>query len=324
MVRWVVYLFLGSTLNLLTLRLFGEWFTLYFSTSYPYTLDLLLAILQLVTIPTLVFAVPILLSLMFTRFHPEKRLVPPLYIQIVTWGMFILVSYSFTFSFGVLLVVLAIYASLGGLTQDRIVVSITGLSADRDCVVCRAFEVASEPEKLVQILTRFKYLGVENKSQRKADGTIVLRSPKSHDYTTVMEIKQGAQPNESLLTVAFYEIGRYRLLRTEDLEEYAEIRTAYLRSVLSRDEYRIGLRDGPVNLTDPLIDSIVDECQGRLTANVKRMSKLAWLKLLAFASAVAVVALFLFYMKNYAEGFATLAIVLLYLAFDLPSRLRRD
>ena len=49
-----------------------------------------------------------------------------------------------------------------------------------------------------------------------------------------------------------------------------------------------------------------------------------WIKLFDFMGVVATVAVYLFYMKAYGNAIATVALILLYLAFDLPSRLSRD
>jgi hypothetical protein len=309
---------LGGAVNFAAIKLFEEWLPLFFSPR-----DLFWFVVGLVTVPTILFLVPIALSLGLTRLHPEKRLVPPLYIQLITFGAFLVTADYAAFPYLSLLMI-GLYASLGGLAQDKIVTAITGLSVDRDSIVCRAFEVASDSERVAQVLTKFRYVGVGRKLQRKTDGTIVLRSPKDVDYTTIMEIRQGAKSNQSLLSVAFFEKSRYYLRKTQDLEEYAEIRIAYLRSLFSRAEYCMQLHDAPPKIADPLLDSIIDEMQGILSLHVQRLSRLGWVKLFAFVGAVATVGVYLFYMKDYGSAVATIALILLYLAFELPSRLSRD
>jgi hypothetical protein len=300
------------------IKLFEEWLALFFSTH-----DLFWLVLGLVTVPIVLFLIPVVLSLALTRPHPEKRLVPPLYMEVITFGMFLVTVDYHGFPY-LALVMVGIYAGLGGLTQDRIVTSITGLSVDRDSIVCRVFYVAGGPESIAQMLTKFTYVGVGKKPQRKPDGTIVLRSPKDSAYTTVMEIRQGTQPNQSLLSVAFFQRSRYYLRRTQDLEEYAEIRIAYMRSLFSRTEHRMKFRDAPPKMAEPLLDLIIDEMQGILTLHIQRLSRLGWIKLFAFVGAVVMVCIYLFYMKDYGSALATVVLILLYLAFELPSRLSHD
>jgi hypothetical protein len=318
-VRWVVSLFLGASLNFVAIRLFQQWLQSLFLTYYLFWIGLGVA-----TIPAiLVFLTPIVLSLGLTRVHPEKRLVPPLYIQLITLGMF-LATADYAASPYLSLLMIGLYVGLGGLTQDKIVLAITGRTVDRDSIVRRAFMIVGDPERIAQVLTKFPYVGLDEMWDTKPNGAIVLRSPKDREYTTVVEITRGKQPNHSFLSVAFYQRTRYYLRKTADLEEYARIRLAYIRDVFSRDEYRTEVYEAPDSIATPLLDSIIDEMQGLVTTHFERLSGLGWVKMVSFIGAVAIVGILLFYMKDYGSAITTVALILLYLAFELPSRLSRD
>jgi hypothetical protein len=278
-------------------------------------------LLGLVTVPTVLFLIPILLSLALTRLHPEKRLVPPLYVQLIAFGMLLVTADYAGFPYLSLLII-GFYVGLGGLTQDRIFLAITGPSVDRDNIICRAFEVASDPQNIAQVLSKSSYVGLGEKLHMKHDGTIILRSPKDATYTAIAEIKRGEQPTQSFLSVAFYERTRYYLRKTTDLEEYANARLAIMRDLFSRD--RIEIREAPISIATPLLDSIIDEMQGIVASHFERLSRLGWVKMLSFIGAVAIVGILLFWMKDYGSGITTVALILLYLAFELPSRLSRD
>ena len=132
--RWIVYVFLGGAINTLVVYAFSQ------SIAIPLYASLL-DVLAITAIPiAILFGTPILVSIGLTRLHPERRVVSPLYIQLLTLAAYlynVLTNPRPEYFAG--LVLLVMYAAFGGLAQNQIVASMIGLVAVRDSFLSYSF-----------------------------------------------------------------------------------------------------------------------------------------------------------------------------------------
>ena len=80
LIHWIVYTFLGGAINTLALQIFVDFYS-FVNSEFTINLGRTMKIQELFyyfSIPLVImFFIPIILSLFLTKFHPEKRIVPP-------------------------------------------------------------------------------------------------------------------------------------------------------------------------------------------------------------------------------------------------------
>jgi hypothetical protein len=329
-VVWIASTFIGGAINALAIQAFTEYYDSMIQAlriEYPAPTIIPAAdifessALQIL----LVFLAPIFLSLIFTKFLPERRVVKPFDIQALSFAAFAYAKVMVPTSrdFGGLLL-LGMYALFGGLTQNALMSKLVGVAADRSLIVSYSRLVYVTPQRLADLLTSNRFrrnLNLKAHVERTGDGRLILRSVSTLDYSMVFEIAANNDPpNSALLNMVFYErIGQY-LRRTDEFEEYVLSTIVYLQDVLNRQSVRWTVRLDTE--AAPLVDSVVNELQG-LSVYAQRVSRIGWIKILAFLGAVSVAGVaFFLYLKDYTSGYATIVLILLYLAFELPPRLR--
>jgi hypothetical protein len=216
-----------------------------------------------------IFVLPIGLSIYFDMIGYEERLVPPFYMQI---GAFVLIftyvynqiNYSNLFPYLLSFYILGVYVIVGGLTQDRIAVSVLGRSCPGDQIVRKSFRVSSGPNNIRTILGAKHirdHLSLRLKVWRTERG-LIFKSRRRVTTRTAIEIVPSGEPNESFVNFAFFERTRYELQRTPDVEEEARGVTAYFKDVLHRPENAIAVDDAPEENAEFLVTTVIDEYQG--------------------------------------------------------------
>jgi len=268
--------FLGGAINFMAIQNFA----VFYSNLESINIEIL---------PLFVFAVvlllitPIILSLILTKYHPEKQIVPPIYIQIVSLSLlFISLSIQPQFSDGGTLFVRTFYAILGGFFQDGVAIGILGRTAHRDDLLIFSFDVNTDVLHLRSILTREKYrhnLNLGKKIEERNQNEI-LRSPKDSKYRTVIEMTE-TPPNVSHVNIAVFERGSYAIKMTEKIEEFSHRQIAYFREILER--HSIQVNDAPLTEAESFLCSTLDEMKG-YSIQIERMSRYGWLKILAIIS----------------------------------------
>lgn len=327
LLRWIVYVFLGGSFDALTLELFINYLLpvspLLSNMPYPPSTEETSALVVTVLLAILVFVVPIFLSILLTKLKPEKQIVPPLYIQIVAYAW--ILGFLLTLPSPTIISVVAVgyYIILGGIIQDAIVIAIVGSTARKKDMISFSLKIPANMEKVRDILLidRFRKNLNLGKKAESDNGCLIIRSPRKGKYTTIARLERGSSENETILNEVFFEIKDYYITLSEDLQEYAESRYIYLKQILSRKEYNIKPSDLPLTHAESLENFVLNEMQG-WSVYTERLSKMDWFKIGALLSAIAFSA-YLFIIDYFTSAIAALIVVLLYLAFELPSRLRR-
>lgn len=87
---WAVFVFLGGAIDAVAIKNFISWWVLVSNFLRERNITLQespQAILSLVIFGLITFLFPIIFSFLFTRWHSEKRIVPPFYMQLVAFGL---------------------------------------------------------------------------------------------------------------------------------------------------------------------------------------------------------------------------------------------
>ena len=224
------------------------------------------------------------------------------------------------------------YTTIGGVVQDRTTSVLFGMSSNRDDIITSTIEVTNaSPDDLVRILSTPKFADNLNLTPHaeKLDGNcFIFRNVRGAVYETRIEIKKIPYGESTIINTAFFENARYYLRYSNELFEYGRAIHVYLFDLLSRSassvypDVKLIVQQPTEKYADPLIDSIIDETQG-WWIQTKKLTKFGWVKVALFIFALAIIGVFLFVLKDYPSGYATLALVILYTVFELPSRIRR-
>lgn len=257
---WLIFIFVGGAINASVIREFGEWII---STGLVFTLDsLLLFILSLIFI----FVLPLIISWLFSKNHPEKRLVPPLLIQAVSFALLLFFEYNqFQTDFGSIYA-LGIYAFGGGKFQDAIMTTALGKSINPKDILKFSYLIHAEKFRVQEIIStpQFRYLFRLQKKEEKENQSFKLRTNKSRDWQTIIELKEDKKG--TILNLAFYIQGSYSVKKFEDADdfhEYAISKNEHLKSYFER-RYSIKVESAKLDNTDSLVNFLVENYEGRL------------------------------------------------------------
>jgi hypothetical protein len=266
--------------------------------------------------------VPITLSIVLTRYHPEKMVVPPLYMQLVSFGIIVIFAYNLYQVFGLVLYLAAFeYVIVGGLTQNFFARLLLGRMGSRNDILTTSLVMKLRFDDVVGILSNERFSQNLNlgKKIHKSEGRAVFVSPKKYATVTALEVKRGNENNETFLNVATFEKENFYIKRTDESDEWCRAAVAYIRDILSRQNPPISLTDAPSIGGEVLANEILDEMRGISSPWQMR----SWVTLLAFMIPIIIAAAFFFELKDYTDGYVTLALTAPYLAIEAPRVLAR-
>lgn len=319
-----MYLYLGGSISGLALMRFTDYYFIVYRnlqeklietpTVYDLSSYIMLPLI-------LLYITPIFLSLVLTRINPEKRIIPPLYMQIIAVVWFLMLRFEKTEI--ITLALLFAYIYLASPTQDKIATSLYGISTHRDDVYGYSLRLKTTPKKTRDILLNKRFRGTIGlqKDPEENDRGIILKSPKNDIYQIFIQLESDSD-NETLVNMVFFEKGKYNIKITEDLVEFTQSKIAYIENVFSRDDYQLELqKESSLTHVQPLIDFVIDEMQG-ISPHIVGRPFASYFKLTAFIFALLISIYFIFEWESI-EGWAILAMILLYLAFELPDKLRQ-
>ena len=308
-VRWVVYVFLGGGIAYIAFSNFTQFYINLYTKSViqlpvgaPISFTLsqygILAVYFLI-----VFITPILTSLVLTQLHPDKRIVPPLFMQAISFVLNLvpLISlkivapsqYIGTIEQGIggLYFVGIYYVIIGGIIQDSIVTWILGLTINGDNIL-RASLVASTDYSFARsIVTQKKYwnrIGLRMRLYKDKE-TVIIRSARNARTITSLEIAPHTksapdEPVKTLINIIKFKKGSYYIKKDEELSESLRIAVLYIKDLFERQTPSIKATESSPDNAAALVNSSIAEMQG-LTFQLQQTSTLGWVKSLAFAAA---------------------------------------
>jgi hypothetical protein len=211
-----------------------------------------------------IFFIPIVFSWAFSRVSSENKIVPPLYVEIVSFG---LLAYFFYNQFAInlpILLAIGYYAFLGGLFQDGIVTYMFGSVVYPNDVVVRSLTIGENIGEVKSIVFSKDFLRLNNlkKIKSKKQESIKLRSIRKRGLSYILELKEGTTDKETVINLLFFDMGWYSvnpITRDSFAYEWALTRMDELKIYLSRKlsmEVKEGLEENTKLLTNYFIEDM--------------------------------------------------------------------
>lgn len=274
----------------MAVRVFQEYYQ--YMTSYQYLLANNVAIpastdyiIRISIIPVIIlFFIPIILSGLLTRLVPEKIIVPPLYIQMVTLAGIVIFALSnlSVIDWVTPLLLGVAYTMVGGQVQDRTTTALVGISSNRGDIVTSTIEVLNAtPDEIVRILSEPKFADnlVVSPHAEERNGVFMFRNPRGTDYETRIEVRQlSSSGKPTIINLAFFEREKYYLRYSTELVEYARAIHVYLYDLLQRSnstvppQQKLSVQVPDETHSALLVDQIIDETQGWWVGGFKQRS----------------------------------------------------
>ncbi len=283
---------------------------------------------RLILFPVLLFIIPIVISLVLTRVHPDKRIVPPLYMQIIVFAYYLLYALfhgqpsEIQQSISILMLVF-VYTIMIPQLQDRIVLWVTGYTAHSEDMISYSFRARTRLERIEEVLTKdpfktqLRILATPEDTNRGVE----LKTPKFSRFMTVIELEKNPRnDDETFINVVFFEKGQYYFKDSESIKEKAIDKIEYLKNVLERPEHMIKFEEINNSHAEHVKNSILDDTRG-VYQHLGVVTNEGKFKIALFCIAIGIACGFFFIIKDNTNGFITLTIIILYVVFELPRRL---
>jgi hypothetical protein len=272
---WVVFVFLGGAANAVVIKNFID----FILPIYQYTVDnkvdltgipnwqILLALI--VGFGLVVFIIPIVCSFIFSRVHPENRLAPPLYIQMVSFG---LLAYFFYNQFADKLPILlgiGYYAAIGGLVQDSIATFAFGSTVFTKDLASHSFEVWVDTNKVRELILSKEFqkrfnLGI---IKTEKEETTKLRTKRRRGFTTLMEYRSGELKSQTIVNLVFYDMGWYSvnpIKENDQAYDWVLSQIDLIKGYLSR-HLSVEVLDAANENVESLMTFVIDEMAGSIS-----------------------------------------------------------
>lgn len=300
-----MYILLGGFINAVAIKNFVEW---YYWVVLQFELTKI--VLEFIVYGILVLLTPLLLSWFFSRTHPDKRIVPPLFIQGFAFVFLFFFVYNALVADFQTYYLIAIYALSAGLVQDRIMVELLGKNVISDDIIRHSFSVHSRITRVQEIVMskQFRTLLGLKKVVRKTGESLKLRTSKKADWQNVLEVKEAKKRGKTIINLAIYEERAYSIKHVEkadDVYEYAMGRISYIKDYFLR-RHSIKVDDASLDNAESLVTYVLDDLQGRITRFQEMTTRKRISVVLSVIFIFASIGLFAFDRIN--EGIATLAI----------------
>lgn len=315
---WLVGVFFGGVINAMILRSFADfWLSVY---DYYITSDLTLLqapqIIPAFIISVVVaFSIPILFSFLSTRTHPEKRIVPPLPMQIISLGLLLFFVYNQTVTDWQMIYGIALYMIVVASLQDRIVVYALGRTVFTDDIIRHSLKVHTSISRVKDIIlsTQFRKLNNLKPIKKPIGESIKLKTNSRRGFTLILELKEGKVNEETIVNLVVYHLQAYYvkpIKETDYVYAWAMNGIDILKGTLSRG-LSVKVEDDTIDNVDSLLNFVLDDMTGALS----RFQEMATTKRVAIMVSVILVGvafgLFVFGRIDWGFGALGFAIVLI-------------
>lgn len=255
-----------------------------------------------VLVSGMVFLVlPLIISYIFTVNHPERRVIPPLFLTYVAAPLLVIYSLiRFSPQSGVYVwLFMAVFVMvMAGWFSDIGMVKLLGLSFDKKHL--KTAVVKSKGGSVEQIrgilLERpvRKRLDLAIRADLLEQGSVVLKPAIEDKFAIYVELKNEPLDETVLINFVFFEKGKYFTKDTDELKEFVEDKVSYVMNRLQR------ARPNPITTTrldTPYPEFLVDMASENLmgiAAQAERMTRMDKFRIsLYFAAFVPVIAFIL-------------------------------
>ena len=273
---WVVLVFLGGAINAVAIKDFINYITpIYQQYNNATTMaknqlgfavipKLATDILTIIVSAIFIFLIPIGYSFLFSRTHPEKKIIPPLFIQIVSLGLLI---YFFIANIAQFTGIIY-YVVMGGLVQDGIVTYASGSTVFTNDLVRHSFIVHANIDKVKGLITskQFQRLYYLKTLKTKKEETLKLITKNRRGLSFILEIKEGLD-SETIINAIFWDAGLYGIKhmgKDDYASEWALNKISLLNDYFSR-RLLAKVDEGEIDNVEPLTNYIIDYFAGSIS-----------------------------------------------------------
>ncbi len=191
----------------------------------------------IVYLVVMVPAGPLILSFAFSLKHPEKRIIPPMFIQMIGIAIFItdvvLHSRDFNLTFAAIYLSLLSIMPLGTFLDQFIVFLLERFVKPEDLKTSR-LKVYSDQKTVSSIIENQarNTLHLNEKPLEHSEPSIIFKTMKDERFTTYIEIEPTNEDGTTLVNMVFLEKGDYATVDSNDLKEYQREKAVYLQRVM--------------------------------------------------------------------------------------------
>jgi len=294
---WVILVFFGSAINALAIKHVADYVSFIYSylqeTNIGFTSlanwQEVLAIILLGGIAT--FLLPIGYSLLYSSSGSDRKLIPPLYMQVISFGLLAFFFYNHIVRNFPVLYVLFFYVTVGGLSQDSIVTFALGKSVSSDHLIQHSFLVSANIEKVRELVTskQFQRLYEVKPLKTEKGETIKLRTDGRRGFILTLELREEElstkKTKRTILNMVAYNLGYYSINAIEanaDFSEWAAFRIDGLRNYLSR-HLSVEVKDASIENVVFLREYVMDDMAGYISRFQEMATRRQVLLLVSFA-----------------------------------------
>ncbi len=234
---------------------------------------------------------PLLLSYLFTLNHPQHRLVPPLFLQIVAFALLIpyasLRFLELQSNYFALILVRGFFMIYAGWIQDGVMIRLLGRFVNRRDMETRGLKV--EGTTLQDLEARLLQRALANslhlrRTVERHDDGVILRTRSDADYACFIELKDHPDNDNSIkMNLVFFETDRYFTKTSPELVEHADGTVGHLIIRLMSPDV-IVTREDSGEYPERLVTKATDELSGFM-GRAQRMSGAQRTRMFVFLAA---------------------------------------
>lgn len=312
---WIIFVFLGGIVNAMAIRIFTDYCLSvndYLKSSQLTIWQAPQIIPQLIICFATLFSVPIVLSLLLSRTHPEKRVVPPYYMQLIAFGLLTFFVYNQLPTDFLILYVIFIYVITSGPLQDGIATYAIGKTVFTDNIIRHSWKIHTTINRVKDMVLSKQFLKLNNlKVIRKPKGeSIKLKTKNRRGFILILELKEGKVNKETIVNLVVYHLQAYfvkPITETDDVYMWAMDRIAIFRDNFAR---RLSVRvdDDTISNVDSLLNFVLDDMAGAISrfqemATTRRITMI-------FSGVLILISIGFFAIGRFDVGFGPLAIAI--------------
>lgn len=183
---------------------------------------------------------PLGTSYAFTVYHPEKRIIPPLFMHLVAIPFLIVYAYfrfiSINSQLAGLLAVAVMFMIVIGFYQDKLMVRLLGRVVNPKDMETRVLRATGGTVKDIQKILMEKgtknVLDLSKNVTHSEDGRLILKTRNIISPVNYIELVEDKINKAVWINLVFFEKGQYFTKRSDELEAQAEETTAFIIRIL--------------------------------------------------------------------------------------------
>jgi hypothetical protein len=286
---WIILTFLGGAVNAVAIRNVADWWLLVVQIATTNNLSVWQspeAVSLLVAFGALVFAFPLGLSFLFTRVHPENKIVPPLFMQVIAFGLLFFFVYNNLIQDLGTVYIIGVCVLTAGIVQDNLIVYTFGRTITKDSLIIHSFKIHANVKQARELITAKQFRNLHNLKiiQSNEDSSSRLKTNRRLGQLLFLELLEGTQEKWSIINIVACKVQSYDIRHIREGDEAYEWAMGKIASI--QDYFmRRGIQtenDSSTN-ADSLVSFVMNEMEGKAT----RLQEMTTMKRLSLIVSVA-------------------------------------